>query len=315
MPAAKGEQMARVKGLRDEIRAEGGVPKAYRIAKALGIGTAYVAATLGRLERKESGLNVYERNARAERFSNEVFSLSPFSDAVQEKRTLFPSTVVSAIDSPRLFVSGRNSPKLGDKIHKGDWKGRPLFSLTLEERATCPTSCHHFLSCYGSSMPMSRRHRADADLIPAIAQELGTLSTKYPRGFVVRLHQLGDFYSVEYVAAWRKYLKLFPALHAFGYTAWPRETPIGRAVDTLTREHWLRFAIRRSTRDEYGPRTAASVSAPTTKNDVIMCPAQSGKSDSCSHCGLCWSPAAKHRPIGFLTHGRPPFSRSPGSIE
>ncbi len=49
--------------------------------------------------------------------------------------------------------SGGNNRKIGGVILKGHWKGFPIYGLTLEERATCPTSCHHWRSCYGNRMP------------------------------------------------------------------------------------------------------------------------------------------------------------------
>ena len=226
--------------------------------------------------------------------------------AIRERRTLFPSTVVDVADSPRLLVSGQNSRKIGDRIVKGEWAGFPVYTLTLEERATCPASCHHWSSCMGNGMPRARRHRHGPGLTEALGEELAALQDKHPRGFAVRLHQLGDFYDVPYVDAWLAFLEAYPALHVWGYTAWAPETPIGAAVKSLRSEAWERFAVRFSSarpapggattiaREPEGPRVA----------EGIVCPAQTDRASSCGACALCWSPAAKDETIVFLAHGQ-----------
>ena len=47
--------------------------------------------------------------------------------------------------------------KLGRLVTKGKFKGYKVFSLTLEERATCPTSCERWGDCYGNNMPFAHR--------------------------------------------------------------------------------------------------------------------------------------------------------------
>ena len=48
--------------------------------------------------------------------------------------------------------------------------------------------------------------------------KLRLLDIDHPNGFAVRLHNLGDFYSLQYVALWRRLLARHPALHVWGYT-------------------------------------------------------------------------------------------------
>jgi hypothetical protein len=106
--------------------------------------------------------------------------------------------------------TGANSRKIGGEILKGRWKGFPIFTLTLEERRTCPTSCRHWRSCYGNRMPWVHRWEAGAALEWRLPREIGLLSIDHPRGFAVRLHNLGDFYSVAYVELWAR-LRSFEA--------------------------------------------------------------------------------------------------------
>src|SRR5205807_1557903 len=38
-------------------------------------------------------------------------------------------------------------------------------------------------------------------------------------------------------------------------------------------------------------------------DNIIVCPAQTGATDCCGSCGLCWHPSAKTKTIGFIAHG------------
>ena len=243
------------------------------------------------------------------RFSNtaapdpgRVVGLKPGHPALSEARSIFPSSRVAAERAPRLLVSGINQRKLGDRVSKGAWRGFPIFALTLEERKTCPSSCHHWSDCYGNAMPFARRLEHGPALEAGLDREIGELQARHSRGFVVRLHILGDFYSVGYVERWRGWLQAFPALHVFGYTAWGLGTAIGDAVTNLAGQKWDRFAVRLSC-EIPGPGRAITVAASADRAGVVICPAQTGKTACCGTCGVCWSPAARAKTIGFLPHG------------
>jgi ParB-like nuclease domain len=225
--------------------------------------------------------------------------------AIKAARTIFPSTVVSPAKSERLLISGANSVKLGKRVMKGPWEGFPIFQLSLEERATCSPDCHVYLECYGNAMPFARRHRNDSTLMPALWTELTLLQRDNPRGFVVRLHVLGDFFSPEYVTAWKRFLNEFPALHVFGYTAWPRSSVIGSAIGKLADSNWDRFAIRFSSAQP-GPQGATTIwrkPEGSVVSEGQVCPAQTDATACCASCGLCWSPAARDKTIVFIGHG------------
>ncbi len=225
-------------------------------------------------------------------------------EAVTQSRTLFPSTVVRAADAPRLLVSGENQRKIGDKVMKGRWRGMPIFCLTLEERATCPTHCGHWRSCYGNGMPLARRHQHGPELEALLPVELAAKQAQFPGGFVVRLHLLGDFYDTAYAALWLRWMRIFPALRIFGYTARRPDSLIGEMVQAMNahpgRRCLIRFsgyqgddvpAARTIERDPGEPRTA----------DGIVCPVQTDRVSCCATCALCWSTDA---PIAFIIHGR-----------
>lgn len=217
-------------------------------------------------------------------------------------RTIFPTT----IRAPRrdgghwALKSADNSRKIGGLILKGKWKGFPAYTLTLEERATCPRSCFHWRSCYGNKMHFAERMQAGRDLEWRLEREVALLDIDYPDGFCVRLHNLGDFYSVGYVELWRKLLERHSALHVWGYTArWQLDDPIAAALVTLVQGQWDRFAIRFSNAP-FQMRSTISVEHPyQVPPDAVLCPEQIGRTESCSTCGLCWQ---SQRRVAFLQH-------------
>jgi hypothetical protein len=225
--------------------------------------------------------------------------------AIMAGRTIYPQAVRVAGDRNRWALkSGAHQRKIGADISKGRWKGFPIFGLSLEERATCPTSCHHWRSCFGNGMPWAGRIAAGPDLMWRLEREVAVLDARHPNGFAVRLHLLGDFYSVEYVQLWRELLERHSALHIFGYSArWQVETdPIAAALAALTREcPWDRFAMRFSNAPfPFDAPSTISVEHPyQVPADAVLCPEQIGRTDSCSTCGLCWQ---TKRRVAFLRH-------------
>lgn len=220
--------------------------------------------------------------------------------ALMEGRTIYPKTVHAGRDHWAL-KSGHNTAKIGALIAKGKWAGFPVYTLTLEERATCPKTCNHWRSCYGNKMHMAERMQAGADLEWRLEREVAALELDHLGGFVVRLHNLGDFYSVEYVELWRRLLDKHQALHCFGYSArWRAKVdPIAAALVDLVQEQWGRFAIRFSDAPVEALSTI-SIEHPYQKpDDAVICPEQIGKTESCSTCGLCWSTTKR---IAFLQH-------------
>lgn len=198
-----------------------------------------------------------------------------------------------------LLKTGHHNRKIGKEIVKGRWKGFQVFTLTLEERATCPRACANYLDCYGNKMNWPTRFMADRDLIPVLDRELSELARNIPN-FVVRLHVLGDFYSVAYVEQWARWIDEFPGLHVYGYTAWLPGTPIGDAVSELAQMQWERFSVRTSNSSgDRSTRTLYSADASGVVDGGVVCPVQTGKTECCATCALCWQ---TQRQIVFLAH-------------
>lgn len=202
----------------------------------------------------------------------------------------------------RLTKSGSYSFKTGKIITKGPWKGREIRTLSLEERATCPSSCHHWRDCYGNNMPWAHRIKHGPEFEAALWDEMAELSRKSP--LAIRLHVLGDFYSRDYVRLWGRIVQELDVV-AFGYSAHKRTSSIGELLGHYRRGLWHRFAIRLSSDMNYArPKMAITVQSEReaksrSRGQAIICPAQTGKTANCGTCGLCWN---SERPIAFLAH-------------
>lgn len=224
-------------------------------------------------------------------------TLSALHPAVRTGRTNFPSRVFDPSEVKRVLKSGHQSRKIGSTVMKGHLRGVPIFTLTLEERATCPRSCSAWAYCYGNNMQAAERITAGAEMEEVLWTELERAQADNPRGFLVRLHVLGDFYSVDYVGLWAHALEQFPALHVFGFTARdPITDPIGVAVRELAEADWSRFAIRFSGRPG---ATRASRIVERDDPNAVTCPAQLQLTDCCATCALCWG---SERSIAFRRH-------------
>ena len=222
--------------------------------------------------------------------------------AVSENRTLFIKNRRNPIanKTPILKV-GSNNDKLGGLIEKGIWTGMPIYSLTLEERKTCPISCPHYSDCYGNNMRYGHRFEHGQGLESRLEIELTRLSKIHKFGFVVRLHVLGDFYNVRYVKKWENWLKKFPNLKVFGYTGYlPNDenknyAKIGLEILRIRIENPQRFQIRFSN----GGDLDFSANPIDKGFKGFTCPEQTGKVTTCSKCGLCWT---TNKSVNFITH-------------
>lgn len=221
-------------------------------------------------------------------------------------KNLRPPTTryLKGVKEPNLSMlkRGKQNKKLGNKVTKGAWKGMIMYSLTLEERAACPSDCEQWDNCYGDNMPFAHRFdHTDYRFIYFLDDQLSLLNDKHPEGFVVRLHILGDFYDPFYVMQWQKWLREFKNLRVFGYTHHKLGTVIGNQIKTANDEFPDRFRIRFS--DDKNTDFNASVikrkDVLAWKGPGIICPEQSKATDSCATCGYCWS---SDNPVVFIEH-------------
>lgn len=219
-------------------------------------------------------------------------------------RSIFHRRGVKDVDSlPAVLVSGHANVKIGRDVRKGRlFRGYWIFALTLEERATCPTSCFHWTTCYGNNMPYARRvdHRDEDRLKAAIHRDVvKELGRRGRVGILVRLHALGDFFSVSYVEFWLDLLRLHPNLAVYGYTARRPWDPIGLAVQRGKEEFDRRFAIRWSDGQCDLDATVPLAHPDDCPPNAFVCPEQTGRSAACATCGLCWNSTKN---VAFVEH-------------
>jgi hypothetical protein len=234
--------------------------------------------------------------------------LSKTQLAINEHRTIFTKSVLDAEGYKfNVLKSAENNNKLGkgkSKIEKGRWKGYPMYYLTLEERATCPKDCHHYDTCYGNNMWRATRFKANDALMVKLEKEIKILSKAGP--FVVRLHVLGDFFSVKYVKFWAKMLERHKELHIFGYTA-RLHGPVYKAIRSNLLVHdrvSIKFSVDHdgfNSMDSFDSIPHYFAIGEEVGIPSIVCPEQVGKSESCLTCGLCFN-GITTKAIKFLTH-------------
>lgn len=201
---------------------------------------------------------------------------------------------------------GRFPTKTSNNITKApkgakDWIGLPMYSLTLEERATCPDYCFHWKTCYGNNMGFANRYdHSDPDLLErTIERDLMYLASVHPNGFVIRLHVLGEFYSIGYVSCWATWLEKYPMLKVFGYSARLRQDAIGNELRLLREQYPKRFKIWWSNggHEKYSANSLQSeVGLQQYKNrEAIICPHEIRHNDglplakNCLSCGICFA--------------------------
>ena len=151
-------------------------------------------------------------------FLGHARSLKADHPAIVNGTTVFMNSKLTNLDpaGEKSVLKPSTNAKLGRKVEKGAWKGARFLTLTLTERETCPRSCPHWNDCYGNNMHLAKRISTDG-LMEKIESDLEALNPK--NEYVVRLHVLGDFYSVEYVEFWNRMLEKFENVRVYGYTA------------------------------------------------------------------------------------------------
>jgi hypothetical protein len=228
--------------------------------------------------------------------------ISATERAITDGHTVYRKSVktVDALGKTENVIKRSTNAKIGKTVTRGQWASMPIYTVTLEERATCTRACIHWADCYGNNMPFATRYAAGTLTEDRMEAELATLQKRHPRGFVVRLHVLGDFYSVTYVAKWARWLGMFPALRVYGYTHHKAGTSIGDAVRTLAGDRWQ----VRVSGDASAPFAALSADQPEAvtmlaSKAAFACPEQQGKVKDCGACALCWT---ARKPVVFVTH-------------
>lgn len=213
--------------------------------------------------------------------------------------TRFKGRVLPVAEAGNLLVSGHNNMKLGRDVRKGKLKGYWIYTLSLEERATCPRSCFHWRDCYGNALHMNKRiDHTDPAFLPALADEIARLCA-VKRGVLIRLHALGDFFSHAYVEWWAEQLEQHPNLSIFGYTARDPLSIIGIRIQQTKIRFGRRFAVRWSNGWLPADNTVSIKAEADCPASAFVCPEQTGKTRCCATCAACWSTTKN---VAFLEH-------------
>lgn len=221
--------------------------------------------------------------------------------------TLFQERVRDVVPGEPVLIDGASNSKIGGDVLVGWLKGAKIFTLTLEERATCPDYCPLWDACYGNGLNWSIRWRPGPALEAQIEDDVKRLCAKHGT-ILVRLHITGDFYSEAYVQMWNRLLWENPGLNVFGFTMHRDDSELGRIIGQIRGVDPKRFSIRHSGRS--GPWGSITTDAVEWEKPMILdaaiCPEQrgamagDGKGTHCGSCGLCWKGQAT--PIVFFLH-------------
>lgn len=203
-------------------------------------------------------------------------------EAIRLDRSMFEKTIKSPLET-KIIKSIKNNRKMGggkySLVQKGKYIGLPFYKVSLEERKTCPDTCTIRDKCYGNNMPFA--HRIDhthPKFFSKLKLEIDELLLINPLGFVVRLHELGDFFSLGYTAFWMHRVQENEKLKLIGFTAHKKETQIGRLIQLIN--CYDNVDIRFSGED--------TVISDTKVEGSFTCPAQLDTKISCASCTLCW---------------------------
>jgi hypothetical protein len=220
---------------------------------------------------------------------------------IDEGRTKFRKSVKPVERLSNLLVSGHSNVKIGRDVRKAKFRGYWIYTLSLEERKTCPPSCRHWQTCYGNNMPFAQRvDHTDPEFLPTLEKEIARLCAMPTRvGALIRLHALGDFFSIEYVDFWMGMLRKHANLAIFGYTARHPVTPIGDAVWLMNRR-WPDRCMIRFSDGQLPEMSTVSIGDETgCPPNAFICPEQTGKTRCCATCGACWSTTKN---VAFMEH-------------
>lgn len=251
----------------------------------------------------------------------------------------------------QMVAKKSTNSKLGKKVFRGTLEEYYIYTITFEERATCPRVCEHWKNCYGNNMRNGVRFGTRTEeerqaVIAQIEKDLAhwqKLTDKRnaerakkkiplaPIGFLVRVHVLGDFFSVEYANMWRKWLNMFPSMVVFGYSRWlPEESEIGDALLSIRNEFGMnattggRFCLHFSSDKNHGSGALSAdvdgVLDLVESGDAFICPEQQQSEErangpnpvTCGSCTKCFDliPTRKtkgteneeFKHVVFLTH-------------
>ena len=148
-------------------------------------------------------------------------------------------------------------------------------------------------------------HRISAKNIQLLEQRIyNDLLNSSNQLLLIRLHILGDFFSVKYVKFWRKMLNTFDNIALYGYTAnniksiYSDSRAIAKEIIKLNKNDNCHIRFSNDLNAAFSANSYDIVKP--VKGVSILCPVQENKTANCGTCGLCWN--QKEQQIIFKTH-------------
>jgi len=244
-------------------------------------------------------------------YSDEIFEFPREHPVMAARQTAHPKAVVLVTRSgPELLLEAL--PHLGELVAAGPLAGYRIRALTLVERATCPTDCPVMGFCCGNYLPQQRRLQIgdSAVFYARMEAEIEALLDAHPAGVLLKVHELGDFASVDYVYFWHDMLERFSKLALFGSTHHKPSRRggggVGDAIEILKGSYPSRFLIRWSLKEAGSDGMIVIVNHDGRKRrvlDGLVCPQHLGEKKDCASCGLCFSESMKNDCIAFPKQG------------
>ena len=217
--------------------------------------------------------------------------------------TIYKKNIFELDNYQFKILKPSTNKKLGKKVLKGKYKDYKFVTLTLVERETCPKDCIHWLNCYGNNMPFA--HRISSKNAQLLEERIyNDLLNSTNQLLLIRLHILGDFFSVKYVKFWRKMLNTFNNIALYGYTAnnikssIPLSQAIAKEIIKLNKNDNCHIRFSNDLTISFSANSYDIVKP--VKGVSLVCPVQENKTANCGTCGLCWN--QKDQQIIFKTH-------------
>lgn len=223
-------------------------------------------------------------------------------------------------EGDRILAIAEHNPKLGGDIERrGTAPSRVVY---LEEYGTCSDQCRFKRdgNCWGENS------KADRFIVTEmfwtkVEHEIVILSLLHSRWFL-RLHGLGDFFSVEYVERWIALATKYEQMWVWGFTGRRRDSNIGHAIQSAMdrfgprwRTLWSEQVAQRGTTRCFElhelTRTSGEIDLIQHHEGIAypLCPEQidqfllhksEGEIRRCSDCRRCILTDCN---VGFLYHG------------
>lgn len=193
----------------------------------------------------------------------------------------------------------RGNVKLGPRV----WKfSLPVISSCPGATDWCKKFCYAQDGWYRRSLLKRIRtenFEASSDAAAFIADMREDLAKAKPTSF--RIHDSGDFFSIEYVFAWIQIIREHPEISFWAYTRSWRVAELLPALEQLREMPNLQLFASVDPETGYPPSGWRVAAFDGQGLPGVVCLVQTGHRSSCEECGFCLK--ASHRSVLWRYHG------------